>query len=264
MKEELKRALSSPQAWVAFSVSFLTLLGYSLAYWIGCIIVGEWIEFRESALQLSVGGIFFGGFMLLLPFCAALAHSTSQVDDMIFGMMQWEVIRSSIAEYVICKVKVCMCVSSLVTSSAFILHAILWNIIAVPVDPASYPNHVIHFSENCVFYGWYTVYYGLPVYIEMTMGIAFTASVWSVVALAVSVWVPDKLLTVAIPSFIYYLWNADVLFYFTGIKSPHPAILFNDGLTIQKAIVSIVSYLIVFFISFVSYYVGCQRRCVHA
>ena len=148
MKEELKRALSSPQAWVAFSVSFLTLLGYSLAYWIGCIIVGEWIEFRESALQLSVGGIFFGGFMLLLPFCAALAHSTSQVDDMVFGMMQWEVIRSSIAEYVICKVKVCMCVSSLVTSSAFILHAILWNIIAVPVDPASYPSEFVQSFER--------------------------------------------------------------------------------------------------------------------
>lgn len=264
MREELKRALSAPQSWIAFAVSFIALLGYSLAYWIGCMIIGEWVEYRESALQLSIGGIFFGGFMLLLPFCAALAYSTSQVDDLVFGMMQWETIRSSVAKYVLIRVKTCMCVSALVTSGAFILHAILWNIIAVPVDPVTYPNHAIYFAEDCVFYEVYSVWHGLPVYVEMTLGIAFTASIWSVVALAVAVWVPDKLLTVAIPSFIYYLWNADVLFYFTGIKSPHPAILFNDGLTIQKAFVAIVIYLIVFFVSLAIYYIGCRRRCINA
>ena len=82
MGEELKRAIKSPQMWASLIVCFITLMGYSLGSWIGCILIDEWMEYRESALQLSLGGIFFGGFMMLLPFCAALAHSTSQIDDM--------------------------------------------------------------------------------------------------------------------------------------------------------------------------------------
>ncbi len=264
MREELERALKAPQAFASFIVCFITFLGYSLAYWIGSISVGEWIEYRESALHLSIGGIFFGGFMLLLPFCSALAHSTSQVDDMRSSMMHWEALRGSVFKYVRIKVGTCMIVAAVAASSAFVLHAIIWNIVALPVDPATYPNHTIYFSKECIFYNWYTICHGLPVYIEMTLGIAFTASVWAVVALAISVWVPDKLLTVAIPSFLYYLWNADVIFFFTGIRTPHPAILFNDGLTVQKAIISILSYLVVLTISLIAYTVGCQRRCRNA
>lgn len=264
MKEEFTRAVRKLQFWIALLVCFMTLLGYSLSYWIGSILVNEWIEYRESALQLSVGGIFFGGFMLLLPFCAALAHSTSQADDMSSNMMQLEVLRGSVLKYVRIKVGTCMIVAAAAASSAFVLHAILWNIIALPVDPAIYPNHTIYFSKDCVFYNWYTISHGLPMYVEMTLGIAFTASVWAVVALAISVWVPDKLLTVAIPSFLYYLWNADVVFFFTGIKTPHPAILFNDGLTVEKAIISIISYLVVLIIGLICYYIGCQRRCRNA
>lgn len=261
MREEIKRAIKAPQVRITFIVSFMTLMGYSLAYWIGAIMADEWLEYRESALQLSIGGVFFGGFMLLLPFCAALAHSTSQVEDMSSGMMRWETLRGSVMKYVRNKVGTCMLVAAISTSCAFASHAIFWNLIALPVDPTTYPSHLIYFSKKCVFNDWYTICYGLPVYVEMTIGIAFTASVWSVVALAIAVWVPDKLLTVTIPSFLYYLWNADVAYYFTGIKMPHPAILFNDGLTIKNGVASIVSYLVVLSVSLVGYYVGCKKRC---
>ncbi len=261
MREEFGRAIKTPQGWAAFAVCFVTLMGYSLAYWIGAILVGEWIEYRESALQLSLGGIFFGGFMLLLPFCAALAHSTSQVDDMYSGMMHWAALRGSVFKYVCVKVVTCMTVAAVAASSAFVLHAILWNIIALPVDPGTYPNHMIYFSETCIFRDWYTFCHGLPIYVEITLGIAFTASVWAVVALAISVWIADKLLTVTIPSFLYYLWSTDVLFYFTGVRTLHPATLFNDGLTVEKAVLSIISYLIVLVCSLVVYYIGCKKRC---
>ena len=167
-------------------------------------------------------------------------------------------------KYVGGKLGTCMLVAAISTSSAFVLHAILWNNIALPVDPTAYPSHTIYFSKKCIFHNWYTVCYGLPVYVEMTLGIAFTASIWAVVALAIAVWIPDKLLTVTIPSFLYYLWNANVVYYFTGIKTPHPAILFNDGLTIEKAIISIEAYLIILGISMVIYYIGCKTRCQNA
>ena len=56
MREEFRRALIAPQARASFVVSFLTLMGYSLAYWIGAILADEWLEYRESALHLSIGG----------------------------------------------------------------------------------------------------------------------------------------------------------------------------------------------------------------
>ena len=259
MHEELKNTFRSKRFWIAFGVAIFTLMGYSAAYWIGS--VDEWLEYRESALQLSIGGIFFGGFMLLLPFCAALAHSTSQVEEESGSIMQWRTLRSSVAKYVAIKAGASMIGAAVATMSAFILHAIIWNIIALPCDPVAYPNHTIYFPEECVFHSWYRICYGLPMYIEVAAGIAFTASVWAVVALAISVWVPDKLLTVAIPSFLYHLWNTDVVFYFTGVMLPHPAILFNDGLTMQKAIVSIISYLVVLAVSLFFYIIGCERRC---
>lgn len=259
MLEEMKRTLKSPQTWIAFIVCFITLMGYSFVYWIGS--ANEWIEYRESALHLSIGGIFFGGFMLLLPFCAALVHATNQIDDICTSMMHWKTIRHSLRKYISTNVGVSMIISALSASGAYVLHAIIWNIVALPNDPAIYPNHTIYFSKECVFYDWYLVMHGLPVYIEMTLGIAFTASIWSVAALAISVWIPDKLLAVVIPSFIYYLWNADVFYFLTGIKTPHPAILFSDGLTVEKAIISIGSYLMLLIISLVLYCCGCERRC---
>lgn len=71
MAEEIKSIFKSRNYWMAFAISFLTLLGYSLSSWLNAISVGESMEYRESALCLSVGGIFFGGFMLLFPFCAS-------------------------------------------------------------------------------------------------------------------------------------------------------------------------------------------------
>ena len=44
MGEELKRAIKSPQMWASLIVCFITLMGYSLGSWIGCILIDEWME----------------------------------------------------------------------------------------------------------------------------------------------------------------------------------------------------------------------------
>ena len=100
MAEEIKSIFKSRNYWMAFVISFLTLLGYSLSSWLNAISVGESMEYRESALSLSVGGIFFGGFMLLFPFCASVAHATSQVDELRSGMARLRAMRGSVARYV--------------------------------------------------------------------------------------------------------------------------------------------------------------------
>ena len=164
MSEEIKSIFKSRNYWMAFAISFLTLLGYSLSSWLNAISVGESMEYRESALCLSVGGIFFGGFMLLFPFCASVAHATSQVDELRSGMARWRVMRGSVARYVGVKAAASMLAAALATTSAFALHAVIWNGIALPSDPAAYAVHTIYFSEDCVYANLYTVCHGLPMY----------------------------------------------------------------------------------------------------
>ena len=123
MAEEIKSIFKSRNYWMAFVISFLTLLGYSLSSWLNAVSVGESMEYRESALSLSVGGIFFGGFMLLFPFCASVAHATSQVDELQSGMARWRVMRGSVARYVGVKAAASMLAAALATTSAFALHA---------------------------------------------------------------------------------------------------------------------------------------------
>ena len=261
MLEELKKAFRARQFWVSFGTCFVILLGYSLAYWLGSIRAGEWNEYRESALHLALGGIYFGGFTTMFPFCVAFSYATGQVDEMRSGMMQWRTFRSSIWEYVKMKVGAGMIVAACATSIAFILHAILWYHIALPIEPETYPNHVIYFSERFIYHDIYALWHGLPLYAGTAIGMAFTAAMWSVIAIAVSIWIPDKLLVIAIPAAIFYIWNADISFYVFDIPLPHPTILFNDGLSVQKAVTALIMYAIAFAISVGVFYMGCRKRC---
>ena len=261
MLEELKKAFRSRPFWVSFCTCFVVLLGYSLVYWLGSIKAGEWIEYRESALHLALGGIYFGGFMLLFPFCVAFSYATGQVDEMRSGMMQWRTFRSSIWKYVKLKVGAGMIVSACAAVVPFILHAILWYHIALPIEPEVYPNHAIYFSERFIYHDVYALWHGLPLYAGTAIGMAFTAAMWSVIALAVSIWIPDKLLVIAIPAAIYYIWNADISFYVFDVPLPSPTSLFNDGLSVQKAVTALIMYAIAFAISVGSFYMGCRKRC---
>lgn len=114
-----------------------------------------------------------------------------------------------------------MIAAAVAASSAFVVHAIIWNIIALPCDPVAYPNHTIYFPEECVFHSWYRICYGLPMYIEVAAASPSSASVWAVVALAISVWVPDKLLTVRHPfvSVSSMEYGCSVLFYRSYVTS---------------------------------------------
>ena len=250
MAEEIKSIFKSRNYWMAFVISFLTLLGYSLSSWLNAISVGESMEYRESALSLSV--------------CASVEHATSQVDELQSGMARWRVMRGSVARYVGVKAAASMLAAALATTSAFALHAVIWNGIALPCDPAAYAVHTIYFSEDCVYADLYAVCYGLPMYAAVAAGMAFSAAVWAVTALATAAWSPDKMMAFTIPSFIYYLWSADAAEWFLGLTIPHPASLFNDGLSPERLCATLASYGVLFAVSLAAYCAGCERRLRHA
>lgn len=262
MKEELKRAFASPFFFLSFGFMFLCFLGYSFPAWI--FSSGIEMEYRESAFQLSVGAIFFGSVMMFMPFCAAASHAVKQVDEIRSSMMQWRVLRGSVNQYAMIKMAGSAVSAACSTALAFGLHAVLWNIVALPVDPLVYPGHEIGWSETCLYAKWYLVCHGLPVYVEMTLGIAFSAAIWAIVALAVAVWIPDRLLVISVPSCIYYLWHLQLPYILFGINIPHPGTLYNDALTVEMAAECILTYLVVLLISISMYIAGLRRRACDA
>lgn len=121
MKEEIKSAFFSKRFLLAFGLMMTCFLGYSLPSWIFSADWGD--EFREGALQLSVGGIFFGSSMLLLPFCASVPYAISQVDEIRTSFLEWKVLRGSIRRYSFNKIVATMLSAAVATSMAFALHA---------------------------------------------------------------------------------------------------------------------------------------------
>lgn len=262
MKEELKSALINKRILLSFVIMLSCFLGYSVPSWVFSADWGD--EFREGALQLSVGGIFFGSSMLLLPFCASIPFSISQVDEIKTSFLNWKVLRGSVQKYARNKIICSMVSAALATSLAFSLHALFWNFIAYPYDLVEHPYQEIPFSKNCIYADWTHIFYAFPIYLSMTLGIAFCASIWAVAALAVAVWVPDRLLTIIIPVCLYYLWSCKLLYHLFGINAPHPGALYNDALTVERLWQSILMYAILLFLSILIYYAGLKRRCKNA
>ncbi len=263
MKNEIKRAFSSPLFFLSITVFFLCLQGFALPAFINQSI-NEPIEYRESALALSLGGFFFGGVLLLLPFCSPMAHAVSQVDDLRSSMMRWFVLRSSVGRYACSKMVSCFFASAVSAGGAFVVHAILWNLLAVPYDPVTYPVHEIGFSGASFFLGWSTIAHGLPIYAEICLGLAFSAGIWSVTALAAAVWVPDKLLVVIIPACVYKLWSSQLTSHLFGIRLTGPDTLFNDSQTVSSVLAALTTYSVLLVISGAIYYAGLKRRACHA
>ena len=198
--------------------------------------------------------------MLLMPFCACIPYATNQVEEIRTSVMQWKLVRSSIKRYAADKILATAISGGVVVALAFALHAIIWNFIAYPCDIVAHPYHEIGFSPDCLYATWYSTLYGLPMYLSMTLGIFISGAVWAVVALAISVWVPDKLLTITIPVCIYYLLSGNIFRHLFGWNLPHPATLYNDALTWHSALMSLLEYIVIFLIACVTYGVGIKRR----
>ena len=79
MKKEMKLIFSDGKIHLALLVMLLCFNGYSIPIWIE---IWDWdFAYRESALQLTIGGIFFGGIMLLMPFLASIPAAPLQVEE---------------------------------------------------------------------------------------------------------------------------------------------------------------------------------------
>lgn len=97
MKKEMKLIFSDGKIHLALLVMLLCFNGYSIPIWIE---IWDWdFAYRESALQLTIGGIFFGGIMLLMPFLASIPAAPLQVEEIRTLFAEQRIFKSSVAQY---------------------------------------------------------------------------------------------------------------------------------------------------------------------
>lgn len=265
MREEMKRAFGGSRFWVSVLVLLAGMLSLTLPEWS----LIEWTDEPEmnavirvetmSSLQYALYPIYFGGFILLFPFCACFPYAAESVKEIQTGYLWWMAQRTSLKRYARRKMTVAAVSGACACALPFLLHALLWWFVAAPCDPENHFEQILTFCDGCFYNEWYKIAYGLPMYISHTLGIAFTSAVWSIMALAVSVWLPDLLLTMIVPSGIFYLWMRGLPNQLTGLELSGPVALYNDALTPSMMVNCIIIYLGLLIASAAIYWAGLRR-----
>lgn len=261
MRAEISRALLTRRFTLAVGVMLACFLAFSIPTWIS---QQPWQpEERSSAFMQAIGPIFFGGFSLLFPFCAALPCSLNQVDEIETGSLELQGIRSSVRRYVARKAVAAFISGGLAMSTAFLLHTLLWNMIALPSSPATNPCHEVAFAQGVLYADWYGIAYGLPAYLYWSVAIFLCGGLWAMIGLATAAWIPDRIVVMTVPVGIYYLWTYGLFYYALGWRIPHPSALFNDGLTASKLLSALLTDATVLLAAVVVYFIGIRRRFRH-
>jgi len=258
MLQEMRSMLKHPRFAGAVFIMLLSLSGFAACDW---VLMTDWeIEYRASSLQQTIGGIFFGGVMFMIPLCAALPVGITQVDEFQTGFIDYKMVRSSIARYTAAKFLTSFISAGSAVGLAFLIHAVLWNVIATPCNPDLNEYLAIPFAEDCIYYSWQNVHYSLPIYLWMTGAIFFCGGMWGIVSITAAMYTRDKLLSMAVPFCIYFLWHYGLPGILLGVKEfPHPADLYNDALTIPMIWKSLAVYAFVLILSVTLYIVKLKR-----
>ncbi|MGI6634160.1 MAG: hypothetical protein ACOX7B_03185 [Christensenellales bacterium] len=261
MKQEIRTTFHSPEFWLAVIIFFLSFFGYSLPRWFQD--TDAPLEYKDTALQLSIGGIYFGGIQLILSFCASLIGATRQVEEVRGGVMRWRVLRLGMNRYMLRKLFSAALVTALAMAGAFLVQAILWRLIALPPEPATYPAHYNFYSEDSLYHDWYTVAHALPIYVSTATGIALNGAGIAWLSLAVAVWLPDKLIALVMPTLLISAYTGGFFREIFGISVPFFSDLYNDGLTISILWQAMAALIVMMALSAVLYRLGLERRVRH-
>jgi len=263
MRQELRSAFGNARFWIAFAVMLLCFLGFSLPTWIAR--AGHGDRLYMSAFDQSFTTIFFGGAILLLPFIAILPHALSQVDEIRTGFLFVKAFRITTRKYAVIKISAVALSSAAAIGGASLLHSTLWNIVAGVYDPIARPFTEVVFAEGTVYHTLKDHPYAWTAYVHAAIGFALSGALWSVIGLAISVWIPDTLLTVTVPAMLYFIWRDSFLFFmYRRIPFPSMSALYNDGQYWWMYWQALIVHAILFAAAAGVYYAGLKRRLRHA
>lgn len=228
----LRNILKRPQLYISIAAFMLCLLGSSLPIWFIRISQGD----RElmSAMDLSLIPVFFGGGILLVPFCAAISYASEQVLELQTGFIKPYIIRRSINRYVYEKVVSAGISGALALGGGCLLHILLWHCLAGTYNTALRPDIEVNFAENTLYASLVRTPLGIAAYLHVVTGFAITGAFWSIIGLWIATIIPDTQLVITIPVVIYYLWKSNFSIYLVGVELPDFTGFYNDGITMEK------------------------------
>lgn len=201
----------------------------------------EAIALRPSAFIYSLEPILFGGVIYLFPFCACLP------------VLMKKKVKSPTSKLTLETLLHTFTSGGVAVAIPFIFHTILWNILAVPVNPAQYESHQLQLYG--LLNNLYDKFYGIPVYMIFFCGMFLCGGVYAIMALAFRSTLPDQVVAFMLPAVIYFFWlklsTTLSIQYF-----PAPVDLFDEGITVENIPISIIVYLLLLIIFSTIYYIS--------
>ena len=258
LKQELRQTFSRALPWLCMLAFIACLEGSALPIWIIRCQQGD----RElmSAMFMTFTPVFFGGTMLLVPLCAAAGYGAVHAEELRTRFFLFEMLRTSEKKYVLIKAMSAMLTGALVLGGGFLLHTVLWHIVAGPYDVAARPDVAVDFVTGTVYDAYIQTPYAVMVYVHAIIGFAITGALWAMVAMTLLVWNKDPQLSVALTLVIYFLMRNRFIDLVLGIHMPDYTGLYNDGQLWADYFKALVFHLVMMIVLTVIYGRG-VRRC---
>lgn len=128
MKKRIQHIYLNKSAVFASFAMLFCYLCVSIELWISSLSESV-VAYRPSAFIYALEPILFGGVIYLFPFCACLPITDRNVDEQLSK-------KSALNRILYAFVS-----GGLAVSLPFLFHMILWNILAIPVNPKQYESH---------------------------------------------------------------------------------------------------------------------------
>lgn len=262
LKQELTRAFRQKNLYIALSVFLFCLSVSSAQIWLVRSNDGD--ALLMSAMDLCFIPVFFGGSILLVPFCASIGCSQTQVEEINSRNIQFRILRSNYLHYSVGKLFSAMITGFVVLGGAFAIHTLIWHFVAGPYDVSARPDIEVSFAEGTVYYDFIQQPWAYGAYLHAIVGFGLTGAVWAVISMLCAVLLADTVLSVSIPVVLYYLWKSNFTRYLFGFSMPDFTGLYNDGVLWNEYWQTLAVHLVLLGLSGIAYVVALKRRIRNA
>lgn len=261
LKQELKRTFSQKNLYISLAAFLFCLSGSSAQIW---FVRAPTDAFLMSAMDLCFTPVFFGGTILLVPFCAAIACSQSQVEEINSGNIQFRILRCGYLRYSGGKLLSAVLAGFAALGGAFAVHTLLWHLVAGPYDIVSRPDVEVSFAEGTVYYDFIQQPWAYGAYLHAIFGFGLTGALWAVISMLCAVLLADTMLSVSIPVVLYYLWKSNFTRYLFGFSLPDFTGLYNDGVLWNEYWQNLAVHLALLAVFAAMYFTALKRRIRNA
>ncbi len=220
---------------IGFLALLLCLLAHSIRVHQGAI-QEPVIEYRPSAMIYSLQGIFYGGYIQLFPLVACLPGYVLRRRE---TFTEENIQNRTTQKH---NIFIFFIAGALVCTLPYVIHTIFWNIAAIPVNPALYPEHEMSFWG--IYNDLYSQSGGIWMYLIIAFGMMLLGGFYSLFYLVISEFMRASFSTLIIPALFYHVWlRFGVLLEEYGMPLS-PYLISNDAITIEDIVKSVIIYVI--------------------